>query len=61
MYREADFQSHTLTYAIGLTRERGRITQLGDFQSFDRCVSVYDMRNKGVYLHPFIKELKQHL
>lgn len=65
MRRSADFQIHTLTYAVVLTREqaedlymRGKIAQMGDYKLQDRYVRTYDMKNTGVYLHQFIKQLK---
>ena len=65
MRRSPDLQIHTLTYAVVLTREqaealymRGKIAQMGDFQRQDRYVRSYDLKNSGIYLHAFIKQLK---
>src|ERR1041384_3859144 len=66
MKREADIHIHTLTYAVVLTREqvdwlysKGKIAQMGGYRHQDRYVPVSEMRNVGMYLDTFIRQLKQ--
>lgn len=64
--RAADIHIHTLTYAVVLTREqveqlyrRGKVVKIGQQQYQGRAVSKQDMKQTGIYLNRFIRELKQ--
>jgi hypothetical protein len=66
MDREADFYFHTLCYTLVFPNEtyhrldrQGKIVKIGDYQYEGRIIKKTEMRQSGIYLDQFIRQLQQ--
>lgn len=63
--READFYFHVLTYCLVFDNQtyhrlyrQGKIVKIGDYQYSGKIIPKYELRQSGLYLDQFIKQLQ---